>query len=185
MIAAVSREAKLQPTAVGRYPASEGWFVLNAREAVWGGREGLGVCTAITDDGALFPQIGVNIVVLAPGQPIGMYHWEADSEEFLVLEGEGLLLVDGEERPLRRWDFVHTPPGIPHMILGAGERGCIVLAIGAREHQADPARWGAYPVDELARRYGAGASAETSDPDVAYAEHPDGPYRAHEGWLPE
>ncbi len=185
MIAAMSREAKLEQTPVGRYPAGEGWFVLNARDAVWGGREGLGVSTSITDNDALFPQLGVNIVVLAPGQPIGLYHWEADTEEFLVLDGEALLLVDGEERPLRRWDFVHTPPEIPHMILGAGERGAVVLAIGAREHQFDPEGWGGYPVDELAQRHGAGSAVETHDADVAYAEHPDGPYRVYDDWLPE
>src|SRR5688572_26747210 len=54
-----------------------------------------------------FPQVGINLFVLEPGEPMSMYHWEADQEDFLVLSGEALLLIEGEERPLRQWDFVH------------------------------------------------------------------------------
>ena len=64
-----------------------------------------------------------------------MYHWEADQEDFLVLAGEALLIVEGEERPLRRWDFVHCPAGTRHVIVGAGDGPCVVVAVGAREHQ--------------------------------------------------
>jgi glyoxylate utilization-related uncharacterized protein len=31
-----------------------------------------------------------------------------------VLYGEALLLVEGQERPLRQWDFVHCPPETPY-----------------------------------------------------------------------
>jgi uncharacterized cupin superfamily protein len=122
--------------------------------------------------------------VLAPGEPIGMYHWEADQEDFLVLSGEALLLVEGEERPLRRWDFVHCPAYTNHMIVGAGEGVCAVLAVGARRRHADGEAWGAYPVDDVARRHGAGGEVQTGDADVAYAHLPARewtPYR--EGWL--
>ena len=70
----------------------------------------------------------------APGEPIGMYHWEADQEDFLVLSGEALLIIEGEERPLRQWDFVHCPAETKHIIVGAGDAPCVVLAVGAREH---------------------------------------------------
>ena len=61
--------------------------------------EGRGsVC--VFGDEAEFAQLGVNLFVLAPGDPIGMYHWEADQEDFLVLSGEATLIVEGEERPL-------------------------------------------------------------------------------------
>ncbi len=42
---------------------------------------------------------------------MAMYHWEADQENFLVLAGEALLVVEGEECPLRQSDFVHCPAG--------------------------------------------------------------------------
>ena len=96
------------------------WFVVNARETQWRRRPGRGhsaPLTGITDeDRAAFPQLGMQILVLEPGEPIGMYHWEKDAEGFVVLSGEALLLIEGEERPLRRWDFVHCPPGASHMI---------------------------------------------------------------------
>ena len=132
-----------------------------------------------------FPQVGVSLYVLPPGEPIGMYHWEADQEDFLVLSGEALLIVEGEERPLRSWDFVHCPVETNHIIVGAGDAPCVVLAVGAREHQTG-ANWGGYTVDEVALRHGVGVERETSDPGEAYARFPDRkPTRWRKGWLPE
>ena len=45
--------------------------------------------------------MGINLAVLEPGQPNCMYHGEDEQEDFLVLSGECLLLVEGEERRLR------------------------------------------------------------------------------------
>ena len=83
-----------------------------------------------------------------------MYHWEADQEDFLVLVGEALLIVEGEERPLRQWDFVHCPAGTNHIIVGEGNGPCLVLAVGARD-RSKGTEWGAYTVDEAALRWGA------------------------------
>jgi uncharacterized cupin superfamily protein len=181
-------EAKLEQTDAGLVPASDGWFVLNAREARWVEREGRGHNLPFTgrtdaERAAYFPQLGIALVVLAPGEPVGMYQWVADQEDFLVLAGEALLLVEGEERPLRQWDFVHCPPGTGHMIVGAGDGPCTVLAVGAREHQAG--EWGAYTVNELALRHGAGVEQETDDARVAYARFPaPRPVRYRDGLLP-
>ena len=171
-------------------PTGEGWFVLNAREARWIRREGRGHNVPFTgwrgdEAETLFPMLGVSLIVLGPGEPIGMYHREAEQEDFLILSGEALLLIEGEERPLRQWDFVHCPPDTEHMILGAGSGPCTLLAVGTREHQGTP-DWGVYTVNELAQKHGAGVEAETSDPDVAYARFPDPePTRYREGWLPD
>ena len=110
--------------------------------------------------------------MLGPGEPIGMYHWEANQEDFLVLSGEGLLIVEGEERPLRPWDFVHCPAETKHIIVGAGATPCVVLAVGAREHQAGT-DWGGYTVDEVALRHGAGVEQETSDAATGVQPLPD------------
>ena len=176
-------EAPLEQTEAGLVPGGEGWFVLNAREAHWRKREGRGFSLPFEGPTHL-PQLGIRLFVLGPGEPIGMYHWEADQEDFLVLSGEALLLVEGQERPLRQWDFVHCPPGTKHIIVGAGDDRCVVLAVGARENQ-EGSRWGGYTVDEVALRHGAGVEEETNDVDVAYARFPDPeptPYR--DGWLP-
>jgi uncharacterized cupin superfamily protein len=116
---------------------------------------------------------------------MSMYHWEADQEDFLVLAGEALLIIEGEERPLRQWDFVHCPAGTKHTILGAGDASCLVLAIGARDRSTGP-DWGGYTVDEAALRHGAGVVHDTTDADQAYARFPTrAPSQYREGWLPE
>ena len=182
-------EAPLEQTEAGLAPAGGGWFVLNAREARWRSSGGRGVSLPFTgwtdhDYEAYFPQVGICLYVLGPGEPIGMYHWEAAQEDFLVLYGEALLLVEGQERPLRQWDFVHCPAETRHMIVGAGEGPCAVLAVGAREHMAGD-DWGAYTVDEVALRHGAGSDVETNDAEVAYARFPRSvPTRYRDGWLP-
>jgi uncharacterized cupin superfamily protein len=114
-----------------------------------------------------------------------MYHWEADQEDFLVLSGEALLLVEGEERPLRQWDFAHCPAGTKHIVVGAGDGPCVVLGVGARDHQV-AGQWGGYSVDEVALRHGAGVEEETADAEVAYARFRDTePTPYGEGWLPD
>jgi uncharacterized cupin superfamily protein len=131
-----------------------------------------------------FPQVGVSLYVLRPGESMGMYHWEAGQEDFLVLAGEALLLIEGEERRLRPWDFAHCPPGTRHAILSAGDVACVVLAAGARKHLSDD-DWGGYSVDELAVRHGVGVERETSDVDEAYARFPEHETtRYRNGWLP-
>ena len=113
-----------------------------------------------------------------------MYHWERDQEDFLVLYGEALLLVEGQERPLRQWDFVHCPPETKHMIVGAGDGPCAVLAVGAR--RAHGGRLGRVHGRRCRTRHGVGVEAETADSDVAYARFPDSvPTRYREGWLPD
>jgi len=177
-------EARLERTESGLAPTGEGWFVLNAREARWRHAEGRGARLDFEGE-TEFPQVGVNLFVLAPGEPMGMYHWEADQEEFLVLSGDALLVVEGDERPLRQWDFVHCPAETKHIIVGAGEVPCAVLAIGAREHQ-EGTDWGGYTVDEAALRHGAGVERETTDAEDAYARVPKRePTRYREGWLPD
>jgi uncharacterized cupin superfamily protein len=175
-------EARLEQTETGLVPDGEGWFVLNARDARWLDHEGRGA-RLLFEGKTDFTQVGVSLYVLEPGEPMGMYHWEADQEDFLVLSGEALLIVEGEERPLQAWDFVHCPPETKHIIVGAGDGACGVLAVGARQHQ-EGAGWGGYSVDEAALRHGAGVDRETTEAEEAYARVPRRkPTRYREGWL--
>jgi uncharacterized cupin superfamily protein len=160
----------------------EGWFVVNARELPWFDRGPRGLLASFDSEEAEFPQYGVNLFVLEPGQPMSMYHWEADQEDFLVLSGDALLIVEGQERPLRAWDLAHTPAGVPHTIVGAGSGPCVVLAIGARQHQAGEG-WGGYPLDETAAKHDAAAEEETTDAAVAYARFPKRQPTEYGGWL--
>jgi uncharacterized cupin superfamily protein len=179
-------ESPLESTEHGLVPTGKGWFVLNAREARWIDRKGRGLsCGFEREFRASFSQLGINLRVLAPGEPMAMYHWEADQEDFLVLAGEALAIVEGEERPLRQWDLVHCPAGTNHVIVGAGDVPCLVLAVGARNRSTGP-DWGGYSVDEAALRHEAGVEQETADQKQAYARFPARePTRYREGWLPE
>ena len=180
-------ESKLKQAEHGLVPTDKGWFVLNARDAPWRERDGRGFYCEFEGyegDEADFSQLGINLTVLRPGEPMAMYHWEADQEDFLVLAGEALLIIEGEERPLRRWDFVHCPAGTNHVIVGAGDTSCVLVAVGARDRSTG-SEWGAYTVDEAAIRHGAGVTEETTKPEEAYARFPARkPSRYHEGWLP-
>ncbi len=172
-------ETSYEQTETGVLPRGEGWFVVNAREAAWREDSHFGAYTRFEGD-VRFPQIGINIGILAPGQPACMYHGEDEQEDFLVLSGECLLLVEGQERRLKAWDFVHCPAWTEHVFVGAGDGPCAVLAIGGRSG-GDVI----YPESELARRHKAGVERETKDPEQAYAAFPkDGPGQYREGWLP-
>ena len=166
-------EAGLDRTENGLVPKGAGWYVLNAREARWRQRKELG--RACTFEGDVpFDRFGINVRVLQPGQPACMYHGEDEQEDFLVLAGECLLLVEGEERPLRPWDFVHCPPWTEHVFVGAGDGPCVILMVGSRTG-GDVV----YPVNETALRHGAGVERETREPKEAYArfgESKDAPY---------
>jgi len=176
-------EARLESTEHGHVPNGDGWFVLNTRDARWRSSEGRG-SYCVFEGEPEFPQVGIHLVALAPGEPMSMYHWEADQEDFLVLAGEALLIVEGEERRLCQWDFVHCPAETKHVIVGAGGASCLVLAVGARVNSTGP-NWGGYSVDEAALRHRAGVEHETADAREAYARFPERqPSRYRDGWLP-
>ncbi|HEY3920581.1 MAG TPA: cupin domain-containing protein [Gaiellaceae bacterium] len=79
-----------------------------------------------------FEQLGIRLAVLEPGTPSGLYHADSAQEDFLVLQGECVARVEGEERRLRQWDFLHCAPGTHHGFVGAGDGPCVLLMVGAR-----------------------------------------------------
>jgi uncharacterized cupin superfamily protein len=164
-------EARLDESGSGLSPVSEGWFVVNVRDATWltsesGDKQPSGSECSFESPFAEFQQFGIRLHVLEPGESNGLYHQENQQEAFLVLSGECRLLVEGEERLLRPWDFVDSPAGTEHIFVGAGDGPCVILMAGARGGD----EWRVlYPLSELAARYGASAKKETSDPDEAYA----------------
>ena len=162
------QEARLERTEYGLAPATEGWFAVNVRDAAWMTDDVFGDACVIEGDAVAFPQVGYTLAVLRPGQPNGMYHREDDQEDFLVLSGECLLLVEGEERRLRAWDFVHCPAGTEHIFVGAGEGPCVIFMAGGRAHRGSAV----YPRNATALRHGAGVEADTTESREAYAPFP-------------
>jgi uncharacterized cupin superfamily protein len=185
----VVEESRLEKTDFGLAPVGEGWYVLNMRDAEWRHAESRGAVCVVSDDFEGWrrdaDQLGVNPFVLEPGERMSMYHWEADQEGFLVASGEALLVVQGEERPLRTWDFVHCPPQTRHVIIGAGSGPCLVIAVGSRAHDGLPDSIG-FPADEVAMRYGASVEEDTTDGGEAYANvAPREPTAYRDCWLPD
>jgi uncharacterized cupin superfamily protein len=177
-------QAPLESSEHGLVPDGPGWFVVNAGEARWRERAGTGAVCDFEGDQP-FEQLGINLRVVMPGEPTTVYHWEADQEDFLVLRGEGVLVIDGQERRLAPWDFVHCPAGVAHAIVGAGVGPCLLLAVGARDRSTGP-DWGAYVVDAVALRHGCGVEVQTRDPRAAYARWPAWQSRRPGGdWLPD
>jgi uncharacterized cupin superfamily protein len=159
----MTEKAKLEQTDAGLVPAGDGWFVVNAAEAAWWQSDYFGASTSF-EGKPRFPEYGINIHVLLPGQPNGLYHRESAQEDFLVVCGECLVLIEGEERRLKTWDFVHCPAGTDHVFVGAGEGPCVIVMVGSRAEDNI-----VYPVSELARKHGAGVDVETPVPKEAYA----------------
>ncbi len=173
-------EARMNDTENGRVPEGEGWYVLNARDAVWGETEGLGAWCSFEGD-ARFPQFGVNIHVVQPGWPNAMYHAEEDQEDFLVLAGGCLVVIEGEERHLKAWDFVHCPPWTEHVFVGVGDNPCAILMVGGRQGKGLR-----YPVSPVAADHGGSVETETSDAKEAYGRFPESQVRRfRDGDLPE
>jgi uncharacterized cupin superfamily protein len=177
-------EEQLTRTEHGLVARNDGWFVLNAADAPWRERSGRGRLCDFEGESD-FAQVGVNLQILGPGEPMSMYHWESDQEDFLVLSGTATLVIEGQERALRRWDFVHCPAGAKHTIVGAGDGPCAVLCIGGRINTRGE-DWGGYTRDETALRLAAGVESDTNDPAEAYARFAGSrPVAYQEGWLPE
>jgi uncharacterized cupin superfamily protein len=174
----VTGEAPLEAVDSGLAPVGPGWFVVDVRDAAWLLSDAFGArCVFEGDTPVLrsrpelgvhrFPQLGIALCVLQPGQPSGLYHAESNQEDFLVLAGECLLLIEDTERPLAPGDFVHRPPGTAHAFVGAGGGPCAILMVGARSE----GKRTVYPSSDLARAHGAGVEAETSSPAEAYAPY--------------
>lgn len=160
-----------------------GAYVVNARNVLWRQREGLGRWADLEGD-RNFDQLGFQLIVVRPGEPACMYHGESEQEDFLVVSGECVLVIEGEERQLKQWDFVHCPPMTEHVFVGADDGPCAIVMVGGRRPDENESI--IYPVKEAAARYGASVLEETADPADAYARfarRDPSPYR--DGDLPD
>ena len=172
-------EARLEQLDAGLTPVTEGWFVVNVRDAAWVTSESFGdACTFEGEGTPPFGEIGFTLGVLQPGKPSALYHRESNQEDFLVVAGECLLLIEGEERPLKAWDFVHCPSGTNHSFVGTGDGPCVIFMTGARMENKETV----YLRSELAIRHGAGVEKETSVPREAKASFPKWQRGPPESW---
>jgi hypothetical protein len=181
-------EAPLEQTEYGLVPKGDGWFVVNVKDVRWREKPGRGRSPNLSGD-ILFDQLGVGITVLGPGEPMSMYHWESDQEDFLILSGTATLVIEGEERPLKQWDFVHCPPHAAHVIVGGP---CVVFGVGSRERHTMLDEGGrrvgkpgesSYVADPVAAKHGAAHERDTESAEEAYARFPPVEHARYGGWL--
>ena len=184
-------EAKLEDVGSGLAPVSPGWFVVNVRDAAWVRNEAFGNrCVFESSERVLqerpdaepqyFTQTGFTLAVLEPGKPSGIYHAESTQEDFLVLSGTCLLVIEEQERELKAWDFVHCPPETSHTFVGTGDQPCVIFMTGARRDGDSIV----YPRSEVALARGAGVETETPSPGEAYADLAPSRRVGYGGWLP-
>ncbi|MDQ6835561.1 MAG: cupin domain-containing protein [Actinomycetota bacterium] len=162
------REARIEATEFGASPADDGWFILNLTEIAWATVPGGGTWCVLESPASPSTTLGIGVHVLPPGEKPGFYHLESDQEGFLVLSGECLVIVEGEERRMAQWDYFHCPPGTAHITIGAGEARCAILMVGTRS----PDHTLHYPAEPAAARHGAAVAVATDSPREAYAERP-------------
>jgi uncharacterized cupin superfamily protein len=160
-----------------------GWFIVNASDAPWERIPGFGARCRFEDPDDRFPNFGLSLRALQPGEAASLYHAETTQEGFLVLEGQCLAVIDGEERRLRAWDYFHCPPETRHVLVGAGDDPCSLIAIGSpRTMSLDEVE---YPADEAAARHGAAATRTTHSSKEAYADRPTSSTSIAAPWPPE
>jgi uncharacterized cupin superfamily protein len=173
-------EARMVKNEYGLVPETEGWFTVNVRDSSWVTHPDFGDACIFEGGAVDFSQVGYTLAVLQPGQPNGMYHHEADQEDFIVLQGEALLIVEGQERTLKAWDFFHSPPGTAHILVGAGDGPCVIFMAGARGNRGVHL----YVRDETALAHGGGPQEDTIHSKAAYApvpKHKSGPPPSWDG----
>jgi uncharacterized cupin superfamily protein len=173
----VIEEARLEEVGSGLTPVTDGWFVVNVRDAAWE-TSGLGGMCAFEGFDVPFSQLGINVRVLMPGSS-WLYHSESNQEDFLVVAGECLLLIEGDERPLKAWDFVHSPAGTEHAFVATADAPCVIVMTGARANELAPF----FPRSELALRHGVGVERETTSPREAQAGRFEWQYARPDGWA--
>ncbi|MEA2213197.1 MAG: hypothetical protein QOF83_3145 [Solirubrobacteraceae bacterium] len=163
------RAARVDDTPDGKVAADDGWFILNLADIRWETVPGGGTWCVFEAPDAPSSRLGIGVHVLLPGETPGYYHAENEQEGFLVLSGECIAVIEGQERRMRAWDYLHCPPDTAHITIGAGQEPCAILMVGTRSAQHRIR----YLVDAAAAARGASVARATTSPDEAYAERPD------------
>jgi uncharacterized cupin superfamily protein len=161
-------EAKIEQTETGLQPADDGWWILNASDIGWWTVERTGRWSSFESPNAPSPLLGIGIHILWPGEAPGYYHAESNQEGFLVLSGECLAIVEGQERRMGPWDYLHCPPGTAHITIGAGDGPCALLMVGTRAADSTTQ----YIADPVAARHGAAVEVATDSAREAYKDRP-------------
>jgi quercetin dioxygenase-like cupin family protein len=65
----------------------------------------------------------------APAAYVAEHAHQVQEQIYYVLEGEGLLTVDGETRLMRPHDYVYLPPGVRHSFTNSGLKSLVFFVV--------------------------------------------------------
>jgi uncharacterized cupin superfamily protein len=164
----VTNKARIERTDTGLVPADDGWFIANLADLRWETLRGGGTWCSFESPNARSATLGIGVHILSPGEKPGYYHAESNQEGFLVLSGECIAIVEGEEHRMRAWDYFHCPPGTAHITIGAGDEPCALLMVGTRSPDATIR----YLVEPAAAKHGASVETASDSPGEVYADEP-------------
>ena len=71
--------------------------------------------------------VGLN--AFEPGQKHALHAHAGQDKVYLVLDGDGLFLLEGRELPMKAGDLLVAPEGIAHGVRNSGNRRLLVLAM--------------------------------------------------------
>jgi quercetin dioxygenase-like cupin family protein len=75
------------------------------------------------------PHMLVGLNAFEPGQMHALHSHPGMDKLYLVVEGEGTFLLDGQELPMRSGDLLVAPQGVAHGIRNGGAERLLVLAV--------------------------------------------------------
>ncbi len=75
------------------------------------------------------PRVLVGLNAFEPGQAHALHAHAGMDKLYLVVEGEGLFLLEGRELPMRAGDLLVAPDGVPHGVRNNGTARLLVMAV--------------------------------------------------------
>jgi uncharacterized cupin superfamily protein len=108
--------------------------------------EGSGDATWMLARKALdWPSFGFNLVTIGPGGqiPEHTHAEEREDELYVILEGDGVLHVDGEDHPAPAGTFACFGPEVSRSILNRSDAPVTALLVGVKPDGGyEPMSWG-------------------------------------------
>ena len=73
--------------------------------------------------------IDYRISMYQPKAYVKLHKHKVQEQVYHVIEGEGLMEIDGEKRVVRKHDFIFLPPGVEHSIENTGLVDLVFLVV--------------------------------------------------------
>jgi mannose-6-phosphate isomerase-like protein (cupin superfamily) len=113
--------------------AERKWFIRNIAEVPWrqfpdhfGGALSKPL---VMPETAGARHIDYRISMYQPMAHVKLHQHKVQEQVYHVLQGEGLMEIDGESRVVRAQDYIFLPPGVDHSIANTGLVNLVFLVV--------------------------------------------------------